>query len=292
MDTDSGCGISLHPYLIVLSSLEIKEYETVNCFCNCVAGGGTGVLNFPGWSKCKASPHLLVIKPLWAADSGQHGQTLQERAPAAFRLYLIGTVKHPALAFVSGQSCLTMKGANFMPRLFTMSNNGCWKERKVDLAFGLKHTSLIPWAHLIRKSLVVLCMIHLQAWREIVPKMTLQYFIPTLSAHLAVKCMWNRCSLANRRYQFSLSHPISLNSAYLCFKWLLVTSIYRGHISGTIPCGWDYCWVCATFTKMFVVVHLKIHICVSEDTFFHKKQTKQFMVHVLETGPAGHSASG
>lgn len=115
------------PYTpLALSSLVRKEVEAVNCFSNCVAEGGTRVSDHPGWSKCKASPQLLVIKPLCAADSGPHGQTLQGRAPAAFRLYLIGAVKHTAPAFVSGQSCLTMKGANLVARLFTISYNGCW----------------------------------------------------------------------------------------------------------------------------------------------------------------------
>lgn len=79
-----------------------------------------------GGQSAKRRLILLVIKPLCAADSGPHGQTLQGRAPAAFRLYLIGAVKHTAPAFVSGQSCLTMKGANLVARLFTISYNGCW----------------------------------------------------------------------------------------------------------------------------------------------------------------------
>lgn len=106
--------------LATLPWLAIREVETVDCFCNCVAGGGTEASDHPGWPKCKASPRLLVIKPLRAGDSGQHGQTLQERAPAAFRLYLIGAVKHATPTFVNRQSCVTMHGANLVAKLSTV----------------------------------------------------------------------------------------------------------------------------------------------------------------------------
>lgn len=83
-DTDWGVWIWDIAYLATFSSLAVREVECVNCFRNCAAGGGTGASDHPEWPECKVSPHLLVIKPLWAADSDQTRPNTQERSPAAF----------------------------------------------------------------------------------------------------------------------------------------------------------------------------------------------------------------
>lgn len=46
------------------------------------------------------------------------------------------------------------------------------------------------------------------------------------------------------------------------------------------------------FTQMVVVVHLQIHIYISEEIFSIKKKRRTIMVHAVETMPAGHAASG